>query len=85
MDQLVYTVQTVVEAAKGILCIKVDGDQRRDLVELHQVRGYPTGILFGPEGREVSRFLGYRNIRQMTAFLQASRRPPDDMPTFLPA
>jgi Tfp pilus assembly protein PilF/thiol-disulfide isomerase/thioredoxin len=83
MDQLVYTAQAVVDATKGIICIKIDGDQRRDLVELHQIRGYPTGILFGPEGREMARFLGYRNVRQMVAFLRAGSRPLDDMPAFI--
>ena len=83
MDELVYTAQPVVDAAKGIVCIKVDGDQRRDLMELHQIRGYPTGILFGPEGKEITRFLGYRNVRQMVAFLQGGRRTPDDMPAFI--
>ncbi len=68
MDQLVYTARKVVDAAQEIVCIKVDGDQRQDLVLQFGVRGYPTGILFAPDGTELARFSGYRSVEQMTAF-----------------
>ncbi|MCU0917468.1 MAG: trypsin-like peptidase domain-containing protein [Planctomycetes bacterium] len=78
MDQFVYTAQPVVDAARGIMCIKVDGDQRQDLVSRYRVTGYPTGILFGPNGVETTRFSGYRNVKQMTALLQTRRPASDD-------
>ncbi|MBP7052905.1 MAG: trypsin-like peptidase domain-containing protein [Phycisphaerae bacterium] len=79
MDQLVYTAQPVVDAAKGIICIKVDGDIRKDLVDSYQVKGYPTGILSASDGREMRRFIGYRSVKYMARFLDARGQTPDDI------
>ncbi len=83
MDQFVYTAQAVVDATRDIVCIKVDGDERRDLVERFGVRGYPTGILFGPDGTELARFSGYRSVAQMTAFFGGAGGASGDMDAFL--
>jgi thiol-disulfide isomerase/thioredoxin len=69
MDELVYTAEAVVAASRGIVCIKVDGDERRDLVEQYRVTGYPTGILLSAQGEEVARFTGYRSVALMAEFL----------------
>lgn len=69
MDALVYTAQPVVDAAAGIVCIKVDGDQRRDLVKQHGVTGYPTLVLLEPDGREVRRATGYQSVAQTVQLL----------------
>jgi thiol-disulfide isomerase/thioredoxin len=73
MDRLVYTAKDVAAAAKGILCIKVDGDEHKDLKARHKVVGFPTGILFDPQGKEVARFTGYQSVKQMTAFFEQVR------------
>jgi len=69
MDRWVYTARNVVVAAKGIVCIKVDGDKRKDLKERHGVSGFPTGILFDPDGTEIARFTGYQTGARMVTFL----------------
>lgn len=69
MDRWVYSAHDVVAAAQGVVCIKVDGDERKDLKELHKVAGFPTGILFDPQGKEVARFSGYQSVKDLTAFL----------------
>lgn len=68
MHALVFTSKAVAEASDGVTCIVVDGDARKDLVEKHKVNGYPTGILFGPNGAEVARFSGYRGVKETTEF-----------------
>jgi thiol-disulfide isomerase/thioredoxin len=73
MDQLVYTARDVAAAANGITCIKVDGDERPDLTKRYNVNAFPTGILFGSDGRETARFVGYRGVKQMTAFFKKAR------------
>jgi hypothetical protein len=37
------------------------------------VKGYPTGLLITAEGTESARFIGYQNVKQMTAFLKEKR------------
>jgi thiol-disulfide isomerase/thioredoxin len=73
MTQMVFTAQDVVEAAEGTVCVMVDGDERKDLVERYTVKGYPTGLLITAEGTESARFIGYQNVKQMTAFLKEKR------------
>ncbi len=69
MDALVYTAQPVVDATAGIVCIKVDGDQRRDLVKQHKVTGYPTLVLLESDGEEVRRAVGYQSVAQTVELL----------------
>ena len=70
MDKYVYTSEVVARAAHEIVCIKVDGDDHKDLKEKYQVESFPTGILFGPDGREIARFNGYGSVREMEAFFR---------------
>jgi thiol-disulfide isomerase/thioredoxin len=74
MHQLVFTAKDVVEAAMGIVCIKVDGDARKDLVEKHTVQGYPTGVLLGSDGKELARYNGYQSVKETTAFFRKLAR-----------
>ncbi len=69
MTELVFTAKDVVDASEGLLCIKVDGDDRKDLVERFQVTGYPTGVMISADGLEAARFVGYQKVPQMAAFL----------------
>jgi len=74
MDKLVYTAESVARAAEGVVCIKVDGDERKDLCERFGAEIFPAGVLFDGTGEEVARFRGYRSVRQMTAFFEKAKR-----------
>lgn len=74
MDAMVYVAQEVVDAASGIVCIKADGDEEKALVEQYNVEGYPTGILFSAEGREIARFVGYQGVADMKAFFEQAAK-----------
>lgn len=77
MDRWVYTAQEVVLATRGIVCIKVDGDKRKDLKDAHSVSAFPTGILFRPNGEEIARFTGYRGVAALCAFFAQAGSPPE--------
>ncbi len=68
MDQWVYTAKSVVEAANGVVSVKVDGDEHRDLVKRFAVGAYPTLILLDANGKELKRAVGYRSVAEMTKF-----------------
>ena len=68
MDQLVYTAADVVAAAQGYVCVKVDGDLRRDLTERYDVGAYPT-MLIVEDGELIRRAVGYRGVKSMVEFL----------------
>lgn len=69
MDRWVYTARDVVAAAEGVVCVKVDADERKDLKQAYGVEGFPTGVLLGADGKEIARFQGYRGVRAVAAFL----------------
>ncbi|MGA1608017.1 MAG: thioredoxin family protein [Planctomycetota bacterium] len=69
MDMLVYPAQAVVTAAQDLVCIKVDGDERRDLVKRFEVTAYPTLLVLSPDGTVLRREVGYRSVAQMAGFL----------------
>ncbi len=76
MTQFVFVAKDVVEAASGVMCVMVDGDEHRELVERFEVKGYPTGVMLSAEGEEVGRFLGYQNVVAMTKFLKDHQPKP---------
>ncbi|MFT5464332.1 MAG: thiol-disulfide isomerase/thioredoxin, partial [Planctomycetota bacterium] len=73
MDQLVYGALDVVNAATKhrIVAVKVDGDERRDLVEQYKVEGYPTILLIAPDGTLTRRVIGYQSVAEMTNFIDS--------------
>ena len=68
MDRWVYTAEKVVTAAAGVIAVKVDGDEHRDLVRRFAVEAYPTMILLSPTGVEIRRARGYRSVDAMATF-----------------
>ena len=74
MTALVFTAKDVADAAAGVACIVVDGDERKDLTEKHAVKAYPTGILFDADGKEIARYTGYQSVKLTTAFLQKAKK-----------
>ncbi len=73
MTQWVFTAKSVVEASSGVMCVMVDGDERKDLVERFEVKAYPTGIMLAADGTESGRFVGYQKVTEMSAFLREKR------------
>jgi thiol-disulfide isomerase/thioredoxin len=70
MDQLVYSAQPVVDAAREVIAVKLDGDEHRDLVKRYKVEGYPTMILLDADGKELRRGSGYHSVVEMVALLK---------------
>jgi thiol-disulfide isomerase/thioredoxin len=70
MEQWVYTAQSVVDAAKNVIAVQLDGDVARDFVKRYQVAGYPTMLLLDAEGQVLRRVTGYQTVVEMVAFLQ---------------
>lgn len=70
MDQLVYNADLVVDAAKDLIAVKIDGDAFRDLVKQFNVAAYPTMILLDPSGKERARNVGYIGVKETAEFLQ---------------
>jgi len=70
MDQLVYGAKPVVDAAKDLVAVKVDGDDHKDLVKQYGVTAYPTIVLLDSDGKELRRAVGYRSVAEMVEMLK---------------
>lgn len=70
MDQLVYTAEPVAEKCDKLVCLKLDGDEQRDLVKRYKVEAYPTMLLVDAEGEEVGRCRGYQSVAELLKFLK---------------
>ncbi len=73
MTQNVFTAKDVVDSSEGVVCVKVDGDERKDLLERYAVKAFPTGIMLAGDTNESGRFVGYQSVAKMTAFLKEKR------------
>jgi thioredoxin-related protein len=74
MAELVFTAKHVADSVGEITCLIVDGDARKDLTEQHKVKAYPTGILFGEDGKEIARYVGYQSVKETTAFFKKVKK-----------
>ncbi len=74
MTSLVFTAKDVADAADGVVCVKVDGDEQKELVKQYKVEAYPTGVLLDATGQEISRFVGYRGVKAMTEELKKLKK-----------
>lgn len=69
MEEWVYSADSVVDASKGVIAVKVDGDDFPEIVDRFQVVGYPTMILMDPDGSVAGKLVGYQGVEAMTDFL----------------
>lgn len=70
MDKWVYTADTVVTVSKNLICVKIDGDEHKDLVKKYAVTGYPTLIVLNKAGEVVARASGYQSVEKTLAMLK---------------
>lgn len=59
LEREVYTVPEVIELSQKFVCIRVDGDKEKEVVQDHKVRGYPTILFTNSKREEVHRIPGY--------------------------
>ena len=74
MTRYVFSAKDVVEAAKDIVCLKVDGDVQKDLVTKYKIKGYPNLLLLDSNGKELKRVVGYQSGKKMIKFFKAAEK-----------
>lgn len=60
LDQVTYVDSAVVAISKDYVCLKVDGEKRRDVAYSYGVGKYPTIVFMDPSGSVIWREFGYR-------------------------
>lgn len=76
MEEKVYRLPEVGEAAKGFLAIQLDGERGEGaaLYAKYRVSGYPAVIFFDPEGNEIRRITGSVDAQTFLQILKEVER-----------
>jgi thiol:disulfide interchange protein len=81
MDAETYSDARVINRSESMVCIRVDGDARGDLVARYKVDGYPTTVFLNPDGSEMHRVVGYKGpgdfLKDLDYVLGRGPRPVD--------
>lgn len=72
LDKDVYADSKVADLAKKFICIKIDGDKNKDLVNKYTVRGYPTILFLNPDGSVINTSVGYIPADEFLTRMQKS-------------
>jgi thioredoxin-related protein len=67
MDEDTFKNKDVVNEANEFISIKIDGDDRDDLVDKYKVSGYPTVVFLNSTGYNTNKVVGYQNPTQFLA------------------
>lgn len=58
MEKSEFPTEAVRQVLNQMLCVKIDGDKDRKASKQLKVKGYPTLVLFDPQGKELVRIPG---------------------------
>ena len=61
LDETTYVDSAVVDISKNFVCLKVDGEKRRDVAYGYGIGKFPTILFLDPDGRVIWREFGYRD------------------------
>lgn len=61
LDETTYVDNAVVDLSKDFVCLKVDGEKRRDIAYGYGIGKFPTILFLDPAGRVIWREFGYRD------------------------
>ena len=73
MEEGTYPDPGVVSEMKDFIAIKVDTQKRIDIESKYGITYYPTVIILDPQGKEVSRHIGYLGPSEMVDEISQSR------------
>ncbi len=73
MNKTTWRDARVQEQTRGWIPVKVSAEQRGDLLEQYGVRGFPTAVLVGGDGKPFAGREGYIEPQEFMTFLEKGR------------
>jgi len=70
MDEFVLPSAAVAAAGKGVVAVRIDGDQQREQKQRLRVETYPTLLLLDADGKELRRTVGYLHVAAVVTLLR---------------
>lgn len=75
LEQDVFSNKEMISLSQQFVCIRVDGDERRDLASKFGVDGYPTTLILDASGQELGRIVGYKPLTGYMASVRQGLAP----------
>jgi len=72
LEKEVFPTREVIALSREFVCIKADGDERKDLTAKYGVDGYPTTVMLDDDGEELLRVVGFRPADEYAADMKAA-------------
>ena len=83
MEKNTYPDPRVISELHDFVAIKVDTQKRIDIETKYGIAYYPTMVLLDPNGKEITRYIGYLGPEDMVKFIRDSRgKLPKESPGF---
>ena len=79
MDKTTWLDEGVAELCESFVSAKVNADVEKVPVKRYQLKGYPTVIIAEPGGDQVLRLEGYKNAKQVGAYLKTYLKNEDEI------
>jgi len=79
LEQNVFPRSDFLDVARRFVLVKLDGDKDDGarVRQSHGIQGYPTIVFFAADGREIDRWMGYREPDQFVASMKQIADNPD--------
>lgn len=84
MTGRVLSEERVVRQSRRFVCVAVDADRDRDICRRHDIRGFPTILLLGDDGREIARRTGRVGPAELASLLEKVEVDPTTLATPVP-
>jgi len=70
LDNETYAVKNIQNLAVKFICVKIDGDKRRDLVAKYNVKGYPNIFFLDNNGKVIQKIPGFVTADKLAPIME---------------
>lgn len=74
LDSDVYTDKRMIELSADFICVKIDGDKYKDIVQKYKVNGYPTLLFLDDKGKVIGQVPGYIEADELLNVMNKVKR-----------
>lgn len=71
LDSETYQDSRVIQVSRSFVCLKIDADKNKSLVDKYKVSGYPTILFLNSSGNKIGGRSGFRNADELLSEMEA--------------
>ena len=73
LEERTFQDAEIVALADELVCVQLDGDKNKPLMDQFEIKQFPTLILVTPRGKELARAIGYQPAAILSKFIKQYR------------